>query len=71
MTQELKPLDILYDQNLKIFNDKSAILLHPNTETKLCAKDAGYAGNKITDSLASDLGLHYLPMSHKKDARHL
>ena len=22
-------------------------------------------------SVASDLGLHYLPMSHKKDARHL
>ena len=22
-------------------------------------------------SVASDLGLHYLPMSHKKDARHI
>ena len=22
-------------------------------------------------SMASDLGLHYLPMSHKKDARHI
>ena len=22
-------------------------------------------------SLASDLGLHYLPMSHKKDTRHI
>ena len=23
------------------------------------------------DSVASDPGLHYLPMSHKKDARHI
>ena len=22
-------------------------------------------------SIASDMGLHYLPMSHKKDARHI
>ena len=22
-------------------------------------------------SVASDLGLHYMPMSHKKDARHI
>ena len=37
-----------------IFNDKSAILLHPVIgipETKLCAKDAGCAGNKITGRL--------------------
>ena len=33
-----------------IFNDKSAILLHPGTRwnKNLCAKDAGCAGNKIT-----------------------
>ena len=40
------------------FNDKSAILLHPGTRCsnfashgiKLCAKDVGCAGNKITVS---------------------
>ena len=26
---------------------------------------------QTSHSLASDLGLHYLPMSHKKDARHI
>ena len=27
--------------------------------------------DKTLHSVASDLGLHYLPMSHKKDARHI
>ena len=27
--------------------------------------------DQMPHSLASDLGLHYLPMSHKKDARHI
>ena len=27
--------------------------------------------DKTPHSVASDLGLHYLPLSHKKDARHI
>ena len=27
--------------------------------------------DQTPQSAASDLGLHYLPMSHKKDARHI
>ena len=27
--------------------------------------------DQMPHSVASDLGLHYLPMSHKKDARHI
>ena len=27
--------------------------------------------DQTSHSVASDLGLHYLPMSHKKDARHI
>ena len=27
--------------------------------------------DQTPDSVASDLGLHYLPISHKKDARHI
>ena len=27
--------------------------------------------NQTPHSVASDLGLHYLPMSHKMDARHI
>ena len=43
------PTANLWVQNT-IFNDKSAILLHPGTRwnKNLCAKDAGCAGNKIT-----------------------
>ena len=43
------PTANLWVQNT-IFSDKSAILLHPGTRRNknLCAKDAGWAGNKIT-----------------------
>ena len=27
--------------------------------------------DQMPHSVASDLGLHYLPMSHRKDARHI
>ena len=27
--------------------------------------------DQTSQSVASDLGLHYLPVSHKKDARHI
>ena len=27
--------------------------------------------DQMPHSVASDLGLHYLPLSHKKDARHI
>ena len=51
----------LWVQNT-IFNDKSAILLHPGTRwnKNLCAKDAGCAGNKITGILISWLRHSFL-----------
>ena len=37
----------------------------PRSEAKSADPD------QMPHSLASDLGLHYLPMSHKKDAKHI
>ena len=37
---------------------------------KIMQANSGDPG-QTPHSVASDLGLHYLPMSHKKDARHI
>ena len=38
---------------------------------KLCKQTVSGDPDQTPHSVASDLGLHYLPMSHKKDARHI
>ena len=60
------------EQSISVLRDVRWYFFHfySNFNRKLC-KQTVETPHQTLRSVASDLGLYYLPMSHKKDTRHI